>query len=246
MVSIATLAEREARAEASKSKADTAWRAAWWDTTLALGAIPQTHKKELGEAQAIVCEATGNKADHVKVRTRTGRTFGGIDPTEIPPTMAVEVVKQGIPVTVALALAMVKAERDGMTVRDFIAAQPGGRYWSDTPEGASEATIQAIVQAQPERVGRVVARHPQAQRAVLREGLSTHGIDMDRPIEPFPGDLMAEATRIVGRLHGIAHDVTELYGRAERDQIPALAERMEPGITKLLNAHVHLDEEVPR
>jgi hypothetical protein len=57
-------------------------------------------------------------------------------------------------------------------------------------------------------------------------------------VEPFPGDLVAEASRIRGRVDGVRRDVDRLMQRAEPDQRPKLVGMIRPEVEKVLD---HLD-----
>ena len=233
-VDIAVLAQREARAEASKGKADAAWRSAWWATTLALGQI--TGKRAVGEAQAIIRETTGQKQDWVWKRTRTGRAFAGLGASEtLPPRMAVEIVQAGIEVTESLAQQMIQAERDSVSLRDFTAGLTG-KAWADTPEGASEATIEQIVKAQPERVGRAVAREPVAREAVHQETRRRYAQQAQeaglREPEPMKGALMSEAVTIRTHIDNQTEDLMSLLRRAEPDERQQITDYVRPGYEK--------------
>jgi len=187
MTSIEVLAQREANAESARGRADTAWREAWWATTLALGQI--TGRAAVGRAQRLVADATGNTLRWSQHRTRTGRAFAELGfggRLTIQPRMAVAVVEAGVEVTDRVLAEIQRAERDGMSLREFTAALTG-RAWADTPEGASEATVEAIVTAQPEAAGRAVARNATALRATDNERVALNPTVLGRPPETADG-----------------------------------------------------------
>lgn len=180
MTDIARLAVREKAAEAAKGKADAAWRAAWWATTLALGEV--TGRQAIGDAQRLVREVTGQSKTWVQERARAGRLFASLETGGAPPRMAVEVARAGVIVTQDVVDSMIEAEQDGVSLREFT-AQITGSAWSDTPEGASEATIERIVAAHPGPVARAVIHHPPARQAaeeaLLQEPIDTSDIEED-------------------------------------------------------------------
>ncbi len=180
MTSIEVLAQREAQAEQAKGRADKAWRTAWWETTLALGKV--TGKAATGNAQRAVADTLDQSLSWVRRRTMAGRAFDSLAGIHDAPTrMAVEVVSAGIEPTAELVAEMIQAERDGIGLREFT-ANLTGKGWADTPEGASEETIEKIVEAQPETVARVVANNPKASeatdRAQMDKALSPHGMSL--------------------------------------------------------------------
>ena len=135
MTGIQRLAQLEAEAEQNKTKAEATWRKAWWETTLALGQITDRHA--ISEAQKLVAEVTGTSLRWIQDRTRTGRK---LDPTlkiirTLPPRITMECVRKGVRIDNAMIDAMLEAERDGVSLREF-SASLGGRGWSDTPGGA--------------------------------------------------------------------------------------------------------------
>ena len=65
-------ARREHAAEHTREEAEAAWRAAWWDTTLALGAIPKGQRKLTGEAQRAVTEELGHSSGYLSTRATAG------------------------------------------------------------------------------------------------------------------------------------------------------------------------------
>src|SRR5262245_29259241 len=122
-------------------------------------------------------------------RTRTGRAFAELGfggRLTIQPRMAVAVVEAGVEVTDRVLAEIQRAERDGMSLREFTAALTG-RAWADTPEGASEATVEAIVTAQPEAAGRAVARNATALRATDNERVALNPTVLGRPPETADG-----------------------------------------------------------
>lgn len=163
------LAQAEATAAKAKGKADLAWREMWWKVTKALGAIPASSKKEIGEAQTIVREATGQSATYVQERTRVGRSFTMLEHGEntIPPRMAIEVVRQKITPTPAIIKLMLEIDADpNRGLRDFF-TELTGKSWADKPEGMSTETIEKIIAAQPEVVAKAVANNTTASSTVL-------------------------------------------------------------------------------
>lgn len=171
MTIIRTLAQREAQAEAQKGKADEAWRKAWWGTTLALGDIPADATEEVREARLLVQEITGQSDSNIRRRTKTGRAFKHLEATLqvnlLPPSLALETANTGVEITEEIAESLAQAERDGITYRAFLATLPGGRgAYHDTPAGMSAATIQQIVETQPDVVAEIIAASREATRAV--------------------------------------------------------------------------------
>lgn len=159
VMTISTLAEREARAEAGKSKADATWRTAWWATTLHLGSLSESRTGPLPEAQAIVREATGQSAGWVGERTRAGKKIiqSGLGSTlnDLPPKMVTAAIRAGIEITPAVVKAIRKAEKDGVPMRDLIESLTG-KAWADRPGGLSETAITEIVKAQPKAVAKAI------------------------------------------------------------------------------------------
>ena len=192
MSNVERLARREKAAEVAKGKADAAWREAWWATTMALGEV--TGRQAIGDAQRLVREVTGQSDGYVKDRTRVGRALGRLETTGAPPRMAMEVVRSGVDVTQDVIEEMIQAERDGVSLREFT-EQITGNAWADTPEGASEATIERIVHAQPVAVARAVVQHPPARRAAERESATRHLPERDefddQPEEGFVAEQVA-------------------------------------------------------
>jgi len=169
VTSIEQLAQREAQAEQRKGKADKEWRAAWWATTLALGAIPRGDRKTLATAQEAVHTYTSQNLQYISKRANAGRALISLERDQlrlIPPRMAMAVVEAKLPVDAAMLARMVAADANPeIGLRDFVATETG-KAWADTPEGMSRETITKIVAAQPELVADAVLRNERASNAV--------------------------------------------------------------------------------
>lgn len=187
---IRELAAAEAREEEGCNRATVVWRRAWWATTLALGSIPEGEKKLIGEALAIVREATGQAVVYVSRRRRTGRAFVNLKVNEtetIPPSMAILVVENGRTPTSAIVKLMLEIDADpDRGVREFLTALTG-KNAADTPEGMSPETIEKIVTAQPEAVAEVVSRKPRVAQSVVENLSPTSVADLVKnvPTETF-------------------------------------------------------------
>lgn len=96
-----------------------------------------------------------------------------------------------------------------------------------------EVEQEPVVQRATERVAqRSAARRFDPELREMRQ----RGADPDEEPEPFPADLVVEASRIAAHCDGIVRDVTRLLDRAEPDQRPALVERIEPRAMRILQA----------
>ena len=139
---VTDLAKKEAAAETARGKADANWRAAWWKTTLALGSIPQSDKKAIGEAQAIVRDIVGGGVPWTSKRTRAGRCFVSLKANEtvltLMPRMAVEAVESGAEINAAMVKTILKAEADGVSIREFRESLTG-KPWTNIAENLTES-----------------------------------------------------------------------------------------------------------
>jgi hypothetical protein len=87
---VARAAAVERQAEQTRKQAEDRWRAAWWDTTLALAEAQQKREVSaaLDEAQRIL----GQNRGYLEERRATGRAFSMLEHAEIqmlPPRMAI-------------------------------------------------------------------------------------------------------------------------------------------------------------
>lgn len=222
---IAVLAEREARAEAAKGKADLAWRKAWWATTVALGQIEG--KGNIGDAQKIVRETTGQSVRWVSKRTVAGRRFMVLkDHETLPPRMAIEVSVAGVEITETVVEQLIEAEKNGMSLREFTASLTG-KSWADTPEGASEETIEKIVAAQPEVVARATGRQMASNHEFAKGVTEAMGTAAKSMPTPQRDEL---TSTVVGATLGIT-------GKDRADT--------EKGIKRAVNEHEAREEETP-
>lgn len=173
-MNIRELAEREHRAEANKKDAEDHWRRTWWATTMALGKTD--NKASRSEAVGIVEKATGQSRGWIQGRAKTGEAFMGFtlrSVGKLPPRMAVELARNKVEITAEVIRDLLQAEADGMSLREF-SSKLTGKAWADTPAGASEETIEQIVAAHPDVVGRLVAQHEDASQAHDAAVLSRH------------------------------------------------------------------------
>lgn len=195
---IKLLAEREARAETSRRTAEESWRLAWWQTTMALGAIP---RGELTEAFNVVGEITGQSRRWLSTRSLTGRAFreAGFHVTSLPPRMSIEVVRNRVPITDEVVAMLREAETEGTTLREF-AEQLTGRAWADTAKGTSAERLKAQAQADPEAIAKAVHENPEAMRVleeyVFREKASQHHREAT-PTKGLPGGSKDPLTELV-------------------------------------------------
>jgi hypothetical protein len=190
-MTIEELAQQESTATALRGRADRAWRSAWWATTLALGAYVKG-SDDLGEAQRIVREVTGQSVQYVSERSSTGRLYVRLETnTEIPPRMAMEVVRQHITPTPAIIAEMLAIDEDpNRGMRDFYTYLTG-RSWADTPAGMSPESIDKIVAAQPEAVAHAVAKVVDQHPAVVKKLSAVPAIQVEtarqrKPIDGHP------------------------------------------------------------
>lgn len=163
MTSITHLVEREAQAEQARGKADAKWRAAWWDTTTALGTI--TDRTALRNAVDIASVVLNLSRGYVQKRVKTGRVFRNWDLRDLPPRMAMEAAaNQGSRDVGSLVASIKQAETDGISLREF-RERLTGKAWADTPAGASKETIEQIVRANPAVAAQAVLGNSTAERA---------------------------------------------------------------------------------
>jgi hypothetical protein len=220
MDKIEKLAAAEVTADGRRSKYDAAWRAAWWATTLALGAFEATEKKQVGEAQAKVRDITGQSMIYIRRRTATGRGFDIVGDTErvqtLPPVMALEVVAAKVEITPGLVTAMLKADKAGIGYREFVTGLTG-KPSSDTPAGASATTIDKIVQSQPEAVAKAVAKSPKVLHQATMEALYIkHGKMKPKPkggADDGGGNGGLKAAVALDKLFFYHTDITDLLAR---------------------------------
>ena len=171
-MNIRELAEQEHRAEANRKTAEEKWRKAWWATTLALGSI--LGKLEQRTAVTVVEETTGQSRGWIQSRARTGEAFQSMSTSfvsQLPPRMAIELVRNKVELTNQVVTDMLQAEKDGVSLREF-SSKITGKAWADTPEGASEDAIKKMIASRPELVGRLVAENQEASQAHDSEVLS--------------------------------------------------------------------------
>ena len=172
---IKKLAEREHLAEANKKDAEESWRRAWWQTTMALGAI--TDKRSQRNAVGVVAEVLGAKSrGWTNSRARTGEAFSELTlgaVSLLPPRMSVELVRNKVEITPAVVRDLLQAEEDGVSLREF-SAKLTGKSWADTPEGASEEAIRTMIASRPELIGQLVAENTDASQAHDTAVLSQH------------------------------------------------------------------------
>lgn len=117
--------------------------------------------------------------------------------------------------------------------RESIARMPA----EDKAKLAAELLEDDEVAANPvvaEPVRRAADHH--VREGLAREFEESVGIHPDDiVVEPGPADLTAEAIRIANRAD-VSHDVTDLLGRADPDQRPALVQIIEPRVRRVLAA----------
>ena len=167
MIAIEVLVAREKRAEANKRTAEEGYREAWWDTTMALGAL--TDRRERLDACTLVAKTLGQKSDAwSRDRAKTGKAFieANIPVHGLPPKMATVLALSKVGVTEETVAYLRKAEGE-MSIREY-SRSVTGKSWSDTAAGASGEKIQEIFDAQPEAVAKMVADDPAMLKAVQK------------------------------------------------------------------------------
>lgn len=152
-------AEREHAAERNRTKAEAAWRAAWWKTTLALVDVPNGD----GATLNLIAEKLGQSRKRIEKRRRVGRRTARIagDPViyTVPPELAIEWADEAQrDLDLIAANKMIHAERNGMSRREFAVEIGTAREGVDTAEQRREAP------ATPHQIRRALA-----DPAVVRE-----------------------------------------------------------------------------
>lgn len=116
-------AAAERAAEQTRKQAEATWRAAWWETTLALA---EPDRK--GEVSRVLDEAAvilGQSRGYLLSRRETGRDFVDLEVDEIkmlPPRLAIAWSKEhGKPIDAEAAGMLRQADQDGTSLREFIA-----------------------------------------------------------------------------------------------------------------------------
>jgi hypothetical protein len=155
---IGVAARKELQAAWSKEEAESAWRSAWWETTLAL-AEPERRPDiaaALDEAGRILKQAR----DYLHKRRQVGRTFLEVNLQEtrtLPPTLSMEYALAGGSPEDALATIR-SAEQRKLSMREFIAEL----QHRPVPQGAGheagpDMVAEAVAGLSPERKAEVVA-----------------------------------------------------------------------------------------
>jgi hypothetical protein len=125
----------------------------------------------------------------------------------------------------------------------FDASGSGGRPRASKAEVVARAKadpvyakdlLTAVADATPEVAGEALAENRQAfDKAMKHRMLKDHKIDLDRPVEPFPADLVVEASRIHDALLTVSTRIRALMARAEPDQQPALLRTIRQGYDRV-------------
>jgi len=123
MNQIERAAAAERAAEQTRTNAETAWRAAWWGTTVALASVPEADKPAVTAAYDAAEQILGQSRSNLAARRRTGLKLSdlGLEAKIIlPPRLTMEYVKaNGDPGKAAQVLA--DAEARDVSLRDFAA-----------------------------------------------------------------------------------------------------------------------------
>lgn len=117
--SLIELAHTEKAAENARDDADRAWRAAWWQTTMALA-----EAEDASEAYDTLEDLLRQSRDHLKHRRATGLAMQVVNDT-LQPTFAVEFVRNGHgPIDEVAAERILSAEDAGFTKLEFLRSLP--------------------------------------------------------------------------------------------------------------------------
>jgi hypothetical protein len=125
----------EKDAEQVREAGEQSWREAWWETTIALAAVPASPREQLSEAIAFVADTLGQSRNWVTQRRSCGRHFASLELSEqirlIPRFAVVAAQAKADPQTAAELIH--QAEHEGSSLREF-SAMLTGRSWTNAPE----------------------------------------------------------------------------------------------------------------
>lgn len=158
-------ARQEQAAEKHRAQAEAAWRAAWWQTTLALGAPPDSDRQQVTSALDTAQRILGQSRSWLGSRRRTGRMLLTAAPAaavhQLPPRLAIAYFDaRADPVHAVRVLR--DAEARQLSLRDF-AAELGVQPQSWLREGEQGQ--------RPVTAGQLRARPPSEQAALVLEAL---------------------------------------------------------------------------
>ena len=174
---IARAARAEKMAEGDRKAAETAWRKAWWKTTLELAKPDDSAKKEIGEAYDEAEAILGQRRDYLSSRRQTGRAFVVLAHDEIEtlqPRKAIAVKDAGIPVTTEVIEMLRESEREEESLREF-SARLTGTSWSV----GSDEEIEKALEAKPELAAKVAAKTLRTEEGRKTVAVEMSGSDED-------------------------------------------------------------------
>jgi hypothetical protein len=126
--------QAEIVADRTAEDAESARRQAWWETTWAIAALSDNPRDvERLSARELYVRRTGHNPSAFSNRFRTGRAFPSFDGPLPRGRLAIEAVIHGADMKALLA-----AERDGLSLREFSVSLTG-KEWADRPDGVAAA-----------------------------------------------------------------------------------------------------------
>jgi len=169
MTGITEAARAEHAAEHSRKQAESAWRAAWWETTMALSAVPKgaPAKEALRQARVIL----GHSERYLAQRRLLGRRLARYSLPELrglPPRLALLYILQADADPGRIHEALRLAAENGWSLRDLareLGSQPDS--WKRQGERAEQAAAGTGGKPAPKtEAGAVIAALEQLRRAV--------------------------------------------------------------------------------
>jgi transposase-like protein len=177
MIRIEQAALHEKAAEQDRAQAETAWRQAWWQTTLALGEPADSDRKSVSAAYDIAERILGQSRTWLATRRMTGKALKDLVLEDkifsLPTRLAVQYVQSKADPAQAVAV-LQDAEARELSLRDFAAelgTQP--QSWLREDEQHQRPVTPEQMQARPvTEQARVIQRalgNPEVARAVFRD-----------------------------------------------------------------------------
>jgi hypothetical protein len=229
---IEAAARREQAAEHNRTRAEHNWRAAWWQTTVALATPDENDRPAITAVYDAAEKILGQSRSWLSDRRMVGRRLADLlleQKITLPPRLSMEYARNGGDPADAVAV-ITAAEADGVSLRDF-AAQLGTQPTSWQREGEREPapldidTMDADEKAELARdlikdpdVADRVAADPEAaghalgaiERHTEREKDSRRGRPSPEPATPGPVAVFSELAGLLVKHRQVLLDLTKL------------------------------------